>query len=370
MHDTLPDWHGLLAAINPASPAGSDMHGNDLFLQIRDIRNTARGIERQRSQGAVCDQARLLSLWKQVAEGCCSILGQCSKDLDVCAWLIEAQTRLHDAQGLADSLMLYSELMQLYWPDLFPRPGVGEGAESCVTAIVALNGSRRPGSIVDAINNFNVTCHDENNFALWHYHAALNAGRLVDEEKRRHRTASLGYSLPDLQQAAARTETDFYRARIAAVESAQMALHRLDTVLTQKLGTLAPATSSIRDTLAGMQDAITYLAGARLQDAAIQNVAPATTSLASVTEDLARGGEANSGFHQAPGSRDEAIRCLAAIADYFRNTEPHSPLAYSIDVLARRARMPFDQLMRELIPDPSARDVFQLMTGVSLMEQP
>lgn len=368
MHDTLPDWHGLLAAIDPASPAGSDMRSNDLFLQIRDIRHAARGSERQRSQGAACDQSRLLSLWKQVAEGCCRILGQCSKDLDVCAWLIEAQTRLHDAQGLADALMLYSELMQLYWTDLFPRPSVGEGPESCVNAITALNGSQRPGSIVVAINNFNVTCHDENNFALWHYRMALDAGRIVDEEKRRQRIVSLGYSLPDLQQAATRTEPDFYRARIAAVESAHMALHRLDTVLTQKLGALAPATSSIRDALATMQDALTHLAGARLRDSSIQDVAPAATSLALATADLAQV-EANSTFHHVPVSRDEAIRCLAAIADYFRNTEPHSPLAYSIDVLTRRARMPFDQLMRELIPDPSARDVFQLMTGVPLAEQ-
>lgn len=370
MHDTLPDWHGLLAAIEPASPAGCDVHGNDLFLQIRDIRNTARGSERQRSQGAACDYSRLPSLWKQVAEGCCSILAQYSKDLDVCAWLIEAQTRLHDAQGLADSLTLYSELIQIYWTDLFPRPGIGESPESCVTAIAALNGSRRPGSIVDAINNFNVTCDDENSFALWHYRAALDAGRITDEEKRRQRIASLGYSLSDLQQASTRTKTDFYRAWIAAVESAQMALHRLDTVLAQKLGAQTPATSSIRDALANMQDAIIHLAGGRLQDSSIQNVAPATSSLATAIAEFATDEEAPCAFHHVPGNRDEAIRCLAVIADYFRNTEPHSPLAYSIDVLTRRARMPFDQLMRELIPDSAARDVFQLMTGVPLAEQP
>jgi type VI secretion system protein ImpA len=367
MHDTLPERHGLLAAIDPAFPAGFDMRDSDLFLQTRDIRNTARDSERLRSQGIACDQSRLLAQWQQVAERCHHILAQHSKDLDVCAWLIEAQARLRGAQGLADTLVLYAELMQHYWESLFPLPGSDESFETCVTAINGLNGNRRAGSIVEAINNFSTTCRNENDFALWHYRAALEAHRIADEDKRLQRNAALGYSLRDVQQAAAHTATDFYRTQLVAVESAQMALHRLDAVLEQKLGVLAPATSLMRDTLAEMHDALCHLAGPRLHDTGGSDATLESGSVLLPADSL-HDDEHLATCYAMPGNREDAIHSLVAIADYFRNAEPHSPLAYSIDVLVRRARMPFDQLMRELIPDPSSRDVFQLITGVSLSE--
>lgn len=382
MHCTLPEWHGLLAPIASASPVGTDLRSNDLFLQARDIRNAARDSERQRSQGIVPDHSRLLAQWQQVADRCCGILAAHSKDLDVCAWLIEAQTRLHGAQGLADALMLYCELMQCYWNDLFPRPetipGAGdENIDACVAALEGLNGSSRPGSVVEAINNFRISCcheNDQGEYLLWHYRAALDAQHLADDAKRQQRISLLGYSLLDIQQAADSSETAFYRDQLGSVESAQMALHRLDAVLTQKLDVLAPATAMMRDALGGMHDAISHLAGARLHiddgeelESPKHRLASASQTLLAVATAAGRQ-RATPDSNAFPANRDDAIRFLAMIADYFREAEPHSPLAYSIDALVRRARMPFDELMRELIPDPSSRDVFQLMTGVPLAE--
>jgi type VI secretion system protein ImpA len=374
---TLPDRHGLLAAVDAACPAGIDLRcdDNDLFQQTRDIRNSARDSERQRAHGnhdASSGNTHAHTQWQQVAELCCRIISTHSKDLDVCAWLIEAQTRLHGAQGLADGLMLYCELVQQYWDDIFPRPDAGEGIDTCVAAISGLNGNRRPGSVVEAINNLRITCCTANksgdgDYALWHYRTAVDAQRITDDDKRLQRIVTLGYSLQDIQQAADRTATAFYATQHAAVESALMALHRLDAVLMQKLGSLAPATSMMRDTLGSMHDVIFQLAGRRIATDVTHDILPQQSDLAQADFSACFPTDSAACFPTGLHSRDDAIRCLDDIAQYFRNTEPHSPLAYSIDTLVRRARLPFDQLMRELIPDPSARDVFQLMTGVPLI---
>jgi type VI secretion system protein ImpA len=52
--------------------------------------------------------------------------------------------------------------------------------------------------------------------------------------------------------------------------------------------------------------------------------------------------------------REEALRVLAQVAQYFRIHEPHSPISNSLEEIVRRARLPFAELLAELLPDQSA----------------
>ncbi len=63
-------------------------------------------------------------------------------------------------------------------------------------------------------------------------------------------------------------------------------------------------------------------------------------------------------------SREEMLRDLGRIAEYFRRTEPHSPLAYTLDETVRRARMSWPELLAELVPEPTAR--FAILTSLGI----
>ena len=52
--------------------------------------------------------------------------------------------------------------------------------------------------------------------------------------------------------------------------------------------------------------------------------------------------------------REEALRTLQQVAEYFRKNEPHSPISTSLDEIVRRAKMPFAELLAELLPDDTA----------------
>ena len=54
-------------------------------------------------------------------------------------------------------------------------------------------------------------------------------------------------------------------------------------------------------------------------------------------------------------TREDALRELGRIADFFRATEPHSPLAYTLEEAVRRGRMTLPELLAEIIPDEEAR---------------
>jgi type VI secretion system protein ImpA len=66
----------------------------------------------------------------------------------------------------------------------------------------------------------------------------------------------------------------------------------------------------------------------------------------------------------ALGSREEALRALAAIADYFRRTEPLSPLAYTLEEAVRRARMSWPELLEEIVPDSAVRGAILTSLGI------
>ena len=50
-------------------------------------------------------------------------------------------------------------------------------------------------------------------------------------------------------------------------------------------------------------------------------------------------------------TREDAFRALLQVADYFKRTEPHSPVAYSLEQAVRWGRMPLPELLTELIPE-------------------
>src|SRR5690606_27937950 len=54
-------------------------------------------------------------------------------------------------------------------------------------------------------------------------------------------------------------------------------------------------------------------------------------------------------------SREDAFRRLGEVSAYLRRTEPQSPVPLLIDRAITWGRMPFEQLVREMIKDESVR---------------
>ena len=63
-------------------------------------------------------------------------------------------------------------------------------------------------------------------------------------------------------------------------------------------------------------------------------------------------------------SREDALAAVTKIAEFFRKSEPHSPIPFLLDRAVRWGRMPLPALLNELIPDSSALSTFDQLTGV------
>jgi type VI secretion system protein ImpA len=63
-------------------------------------------------------------------------------------------------------------------------------------------------------------------------------------------------------------------------------------------------------------------------------------------------------------SRADALRQLAAVADYFRRTEPHSPVSYLIQRAVRWGEMPLEAWLQNVIHDESVLDQLRETLGL------
>ena len=147
------------------------------------------------------------------------------------------------------------------------------------------------------------------------------------------------------------------------------ALKNLDQAFIDACGySDAPPSSMIAEALENLSDAIGYLG----KDKIAEHLAGLNAQAELPEEHNSEGGDpsgnaASTGSRADSGaikSREDAISRLRLVATYFRNTEPHSPLSYSLQNLIRWSQLPLDRLLEEWIQDPEARQRYMLMTGM------
>ncbi len=372
------DLEALLNPI-PDSEGGAgcdpraDQRFDSPFEQLKVARHQARDLEKSlrdaRTRGEVPPSASSKH-WDHVIKHGSQVLSAVSKDLEVAAWLAEALAHVHGVAGIRDGLVLVNRLTDEYWDNLSPPIDPIEGVEGRVSPFMGFNGGSRPGTFVERINFTPITSSfGERDFQLWEYGIALEAQRISDEQVRADRLQQLGYSLEDINTAAQATDANFFIDQLNDLEGARAALADFDRVMDQYCGSYAPPTSQIRESLEKATDALTRLGRDKLAQAT-----PPSEEVPSEPKPAANAGQRLPATTQAInavplsqaviGSRQDAIQAMELIARYFKTTEPHSPISYSLDKLVKWANMPLDQLILEWIPESSARETFSLMTGV------
>jgi type VI secretion system protein ImpA len=126
----------------------------------------------------------------------------------------------------------------------------------------------------------------------------------------------------------------------------------------------------ITDALERLADVVSYLGGDRLTSG---DTAGTGVSEAAADNPVERALDSRAANVQAQPagaitSREDAIARLRAVSRYFRETEPHSPISYSLQNIIRWSQLPLDKLIEEWIQDSDARERYMLMTGMRLQE--
>lgn len=370
------DFAQLLEPISEAEPTGSELKDDPaqsaVYYRIKDARDAARAAERQLAQAALYgDDADSGSLpppnWKQVRELATEALAHSSKDLWITAWLIEALAREHGFAGLRDGFRLARELSERFWDGIHPRPD-DEGYAHTVAQLTGLYGDESEGALVAPILAMPIANSPSiQPLSSADYQQATQIEQIADPERRAQRIDQGAVTLQIFDRAARETPDDWYRTLLQDVDGCLDEFTRLNQVLDANCGqnadgySAAPPASQIRRTLEECRDRVRSLARhLSAADAAEAAEPPPTNgSLATVP--------GNPQMALATGkvvTRDDAFRALLQVADFFRRTEPHSPVSYALEQAVRWGRMSLPELMSELIADDAARQEIFRRVGI------
>jgi type VI secretion system protein ImpA len=356
----------LLAPIAGDNPAGVDLRADtsptSTYYKLKDARFGARAQERDLD--AAAEVTELLPEWRTILDLAPKVIAEQSKDLEVTAWLIEALIRRYGFGGLRDGFLLARGLVENFWEHLYPLPDE-EGVPTKVAPLTALNGEGADGTLIQPIRKVHLTeGMDPGPFAAWHYEQARNLAGVTGEEAREWHLSAGAVTMDQIKASQKATTPKFFIDLVDDLKQCQEAFAALTAALDKACGADAPPSSSIRD---GLEAALVIA-----MDLGRDALATRQTGGAQPSADGA-GAAAPTGRGIAGGdlgSREDAFSTLLRVAEFFRHSEPHSPVSYTLEELVRRGRMSLPDLLNELINDPTQRRSYYVVAGMKPPEEP
>lgn len=360
MADEILDVAALLAPVEPDG-AGADLRQDyspsSLYQKLRDARSEARADERARdsdteAEGGVPDG------WRQVRRLATQALESQTKDFEVASWLTEALVRLEGLAGFAAGTRLLTGLLEQHWDAGHPLPDE-DGLEGRSAPIGGLAGGDTDGTAMQPLRRMPLFRRASGEpFSLYQYEASEQAAGIADEERREARFAQ---GVVPLDKVEAEATFGPSRAALAATAAAAAAARAdwqaLQDQMDARFGNDAPPTRRVAELLDRMAEVARRLAGESGAAAVMGEAVPAAVAGAEPMP---------AGSFAAPSlaNREQALRTLEQLAQFFQKSEPHSFLAYTLADAARRGRLTLPELLAEVMQDDGARTAMLTALGI------
>jgi type VI secretion system protein ImpA len=313
----------LLAPISEAQPCGEDI----AFSTEMDAIARAR----QADDPSIDQGAWITSLkeadWKFVHASCAQLIETRSKDLKLAVWMAEAGAHTNAFRGLGDGMRLLAALCERYWDELYPLPDES-GFEQRIGNLCWI-AAHAPQLIRD------MPLTEGEGYCLNDFDAA--------------RTQP---DAPDFDAARRATSPAFHAALLADAEWCLGAVGELERTVDERLGADGPSFLAARTALEAVIHSVTPWV--REMDA------PAVQHL-HLPEGTAPASQIGPGPIQ---NRSQALAQLREVAEFFRRTEPHSPVAYLADRAASWGEQPLHVWLRSVVKDQATMAQLQEMLGL------
>lgn len=274
--------------------------------------------------------------WEGAAALAAEALRERSKDLQLCAWLVEAWLHLHGFAGAAAGLRVMHAVAERFWDGLHPRADGEDDCEARALVVEWMDGVAADALALVPLTAPSVADPDAHPWVA--REGALRRDNLGRRDFAGAEPAEGAVTLARFDRAVSLTPTGLYAEAHASLRQAEEAAGRLQALLDERCGAAAPGLLRTRRVLAALLGWTGQVLATRPAQPAASVVGGEGAS-GEVSAAPASGGGAVPGVAPfavaggGPGSRDEAFRWLRAAADYLEQTEPHSPVPY----LVRRA---------------------------------
>jgi type VI secretion system protein ImpA len=355
------DLETLLAPIPGGAPAGIDVRNDfspaSVYFRLRDARAEARAAERAADSNPGAETG-IAEGWRGVRSLAVKLLSEQAKDLEVAAWLTESLVRSDGLAGLAFGAQLLGGLAERYWDAVFPTPDE-DGIVTRVAPVTGLNGESGDGTLIQPLQKLKLFNGPSGESVLFfNYEQSADLATLSDPARIESRLKAGVMPFDRVEAAARATSRGLFLGLRRGLDEALAAWDAMDKVFEAAAGGDAPPTRRVRDLLLRILAIVDRYAPAQAQAAA----EPEAETPGAPAAPAATGGP------RRLATREDALAGLTEIAEFFRRTEPQSPLAYTIEDAVRRGRLSWPELMKEIVTDDSLRNNILTSLGIKPAE--
>ncbi|QKM50347.1 hypothetical protein B7760_04409 [Burkholderia glumae] len=284
--------------------------------------------------------------WLKVSHLVADMLLHDSKDMQLLAWLYEAQIKQYGFAGIAPTLVLLREMVSRYWNEIHPFGSEGdfEHRANLIRSISDKHLAALRLTPLLRLEGGKTYC-----WADWeraHRHERMRAGGHAE-------LPAEGATLEELQGALnATASADFLTLRARLCDALQ-AIAEMSAALDPRFGNEAPSmgkTIELLETIRSLVDGELHTRGVRTEpEAPLQADATADDAAPAATEPHDTPGAAAAAPGGGPiASRADAYARLEEIAEYLMRQEPHSPVPYLVRRATLWGRMNTAELYQEL----------------------
>jgi type VI secretion system protein ImpA len=333
----------LLAPISADHPCGADLAFSpelDAIARAREFDDPSL------AQGEWVTELKEAD-WGFVVERCARLLEERTKDLRLAVWLAEAAAKRHHLRGLAEGFRLLAGLCERYWDQgLYPTSDGGDQEQRIGNLAWILSRTRA------LVRELPLT---EGRGTAW---------STVDFEAARRRAAAGDAETPprlaDMEAARRASAPAFTDGLRADAQDCLDALAQLERVADERLGQDSPGFAQARDAVQTLLHGLPAPAAAPQLPAA----EPSSPDIVSPAPIVVTAPQPQAALSGQIRSRAEAIAQLRLIAQYFRETEPHSPVSYFAEKAASAGEQDLHTWLRTVIKDQGALAHLEEMLGV------
>ncbi|MHB0955505.1 MAG: type VI secretion system protein TssA [Pirellulaceae bacterium] len=350
------DLDTLLARIAGDNPCGVPLRWEPVYDQIKNARTSEEDVLGGETGGA--EEVN----WGEVARLAIGALTERSKDLMIAAWLTEALLASYGFAGVRDGLRLLHGLLTHYWDEVFPLPDAGD-LEPRVAPLVWLMDADRGARLPNRLREIPFFPDSKTSFSWIYWKSRYTPPKGDDESDdgfaRRKAEAEERQRL--FEEASSSASLEYVTTLCEDIHEVKTALSDLDAVVSARFGDLAPGVTAFRQALEECEVLVRRIV--RDKGGRAGGPVEMQEETAGVTDAGKDGQPANTASGPIT-SREDAFRRLAEVASYLRRAEPQSPVPLLIDRAISWGRMPFDQLLREMIKDAGSQDQVRDLLGI------
>lgn len=332
----------LLEPISEDQPSGQDLRdlpGDLTFETLKDMRTELDPELDESGEGREAD-------WSGIARLCEEVLRERSKDLEVLVCLIEAQVGLQGLVGLEQGLVLLRRSLESFWETL--HPGVDEEEEEIALPLRArwLSWLGSATGFLPAVKKSPIATGGGVALSWADYENSMRVDDATISPERRQELIEAGYITGEQWQAAlASSAPESLQERVRSIESSEEELRAIDAFAAERFAAQdeeeeLPSLTRLTDFLSDLRE---YLEGHGGSTGVAEEAGEGGAEMAAT----GAGGPAASRGPLA--SRQDALRQLQEVGDYFRRTEPHSPISYLVARAVRWGGMSLEDLLKDVV---------------------